>query len=101
MSARLHEESEENEEYKKRLREQKTIEEKLKSALRIALDEAAYERLMNVAHANNEVFGIAAQHVLTAYQQARRKITDEELLYILRAIQQKVRREPKITFIGK
>ena len=53
------------EEYKK-MQEAAKIEEQLKSALRIALEEDAYERMMNVSYANKELYVNAAQRVLMA-----------------------------------
>jgi len=85
------------EEYQKKVKEQEA-EEKLKTALRIALEPDAYERLTTVGYSSREVYAVAAQQVLMVYQKARRKINDEELLYLLKAIKQKLRREPKITF---
>ncbi len=85
------------EEYQQKAKE-KELENKLKSALRIALESDAYERLATVGYGNKELYTIAAQQVLMVYSQAKRKISDEELLYLLKAIKQKTQHEPTITF---
>ncbi len=73
------------EEYKK-MQEAAKIEEQLKSALRIALEEDAYERMMNVSYANKELYVNAAQRVLMAFKQARRKVTEDEVLFLIRSL---------------
>lgn len=88
------------EELQKRQKSQEN-EEKLKTALRVALTEDAYERLMNIAFANKEVFAVAAQQILAIYQKARRKLSDKELVYLLQVIQQHTKRETRITFMKK
>lgn len=86
------------EEYKKR-EETANVEEQLKTALRIALEDSAYERLMNVSYANKELYVNVAQRVLMAFRQARRKISEDEVLYLIRSM--KGGRETKITFLEK
>jgi len=86
-------------EYKKR-EEAAKVEEQLKSALRIALEDDAYERLMNVSYANTELYVNVAQRVLMAFRQARRKITEDEVLFLIRSLKG-AERETKITFRGK
>jgi len=89
---------------KKKLEEQqkkaqeKELENKLKSALRVALEPDAYERLATVGYGNKELYTMAAQQILMVYSRAKRKITDEELLYLLKAIKQKTQHESTITF---
>ncbi len=83
---------------KKESREQ---EQKLKSTLRFALDEDAYERLMNVSIANKEMYLIAAKNLLMLYKRMGRKITESELLSLLRAIKAQRENETKITFQKK
>jgi len=85
------------EEYQKKAQE-KELENKVKSALRIALEPDAYERLATVGYGNKELYSIAAQQIIMIYSKARRKITDEELVYLLKAIKQKTQHESTITF---
>ena len=73
------------EEYEK-MQESAKIEEQLKSALRIALEEDAYERMMNVSYVNKELYVNAAQRVLMAFKQAQRKITEDEVLFLIRSL---------------
>ncbi len=84
-----------------RMAEAKKAQEQLKGALRTALDEGAYDRLMNVAVANKELYLIAAKNVIAAYRRAGRKLTEEELLMLLRAIKDQTERKTKITFAHK
>ncbi|MBD3397862.1 hypothetical protein GF412_01790 [Candidatus Micrarchaeota archaeon] len=72
-------------------------EEQVKAMLRMALSENAYERLMNVKLANAQLYGAAANQVFGLYQKAGRKLTEKELIAILKAIKGS-QREPKITF---
>ena len=85
------------EEYKK-MQESARVEEQLKSALRIALEEDAYERMMNVSYANKELYVNAAQRVLMAFKQARRKITEEEVIFLMRSLKRDTQHETKIEF---
>lgn len=72
-------------------------EEQVKELLRRTLEEGAYARLMNVKLANAQLYGVAANQVFGLYQKAGRKITEAELVSLLRAIKGK-ERETKITF---
>ena len=81
--------------------EAKKMEEQLKMSLRMALDEAAYERIMNVSMANKELYLTAAKNLLMAYQRAKRKLTDAEVLSFLRAIKQQTEAKTTITFNRK
>ena len=92
---------EELEELRKKKLEVKKAEEQLKATLRVALDESAYERLMNVALANRDVYLAAARNVLMAYKQMGRKINEDELLSVLRAIKEHTEPKTKITFHKK
>ncbi len=94
------EEEELNEARKKKL-DAKKAQEQLKSTLRLALDEAAYERLMNVSVANNELYISAARNVLMYYKRAGRKISEDELLALLRAIKEQSETKTTITFHKK
>ena len=84
-------------------REQKAreMESTLKSSLRSILEPAAYERLMNVAHSNKSLYLVAGKQLLMISQRAGRKITEEELLMILRAIKEKTEKKTSITFHSK
>jgi DNA-binding TFAR19-related protein (PDSD5 family) len=92
---------EEEEEIKKKRLEAKKIEEQLKTTLRVALDEDAYERLMNVSVANKELYFVAAKNALTFYKKAGRRLRDDEILALLRAIKGQTEKETKITFHKK
>jgi DNA-binding TFAR19-related protein (PDSD5 family) len=71
--------------------------EQVKAMLRMALSENAYERLMNVKLANAQLYGMAANQVFGLYQKSGRKLTEKELISVLKAIKGS-QREPKITF---
>lgn len=85
---------------KKKL-EVKQAEEQLKTTLRMALDESAYARLMNVSLANKEFYITAARHVLASFKRIERKITEREVLMILRAIKEQNETKTSITFHKK
>ena len=80
---------------------QKAQEQKLKAAMRMALDSDAYERLANVAMANKELYLLAAKNVLMLYKRAGRKISESELLSLLRAIKDQTEKKTQITFHKK
>ncbi|MFH1221506.1 MAG: DNA-binding protein [Candidatus Micrarchaeota archaeon] len=88
------------EEYKRRAAARES-EDKLKTALRMALAEDAYQRLSNVAFANKEFYMIAAQQVMLLFRKVGRRLTDAELVYLLNAIKKQTRKETKITFMQK
>ena len=69
----------------------------IKGMLRIALSEDGYARLMNVKLANAQLYAIASNQIFTLYQKAGRKITEKELIALLKAIKGR-ERETKITF---
>ena len=69
----------------------------VKELLRRTLEEGAYARLMNVKLANAQLYAVAANQVFGLYQKAGRKITEAELVALLKAIKGK-ERETKITF---
>jgi len=73
------------EEYKK-ASEAKKAEEQIKSVLRTALEPSAYDRLMNVQLANQQLYLVAVQNIVAIYKKIGRKITDEELLILLKRI---------------
>jgi len=77
--------------------EAKKKEEQVKGMLRMALTEEAYERLMNVKLANAQLYAMASNQVFNLYQKAGRKITEAELIALLRAIKG-TERKTKITF---
>ena len=83
------------EEQKKRMDASKA-EEQLKSVLRVAVDEPGYERLMNISYANQEFYVNVAQNVIMLYKRAGRKITEDEVLHIIRSL--KKQHEPTIKF---
>ncbi|MEW6035377.1 MAG: DNA-binding protein [Candidatus Micrarchaeota archaeon] len=92
---------EELEEVKKKKLEARHAQEQLRTTLRAALEEPAYDRLMNVAVANNELFLSASRHALMLYKRAGRKIKEEELVALLRAIKEQSETKTTITFHKK
>lgn len=81
-------------------REQKA-KEQLRSALRAALDDDAYDRMMNISVANQEFYIAVARQVVQAYRQTGRQLTEDELLRILRAIKGQNEKQTNITFMKK
>ena len=69
--------------------------------MRMALDEEAYERMMNVSLSSKEMYLVAAKNVLMLYKRMGRKISESELLSLLRAIKGQTEKETKITFHKK
>lgn len=94
-------EDEEAAEIKRKRLEARRIEEQLRMSLRVALDEPAYERLANVSVANKELYFTAAKNVLMAFKRMGRKITDAELVTLLRAIKEQTETKTTITFHKK
>jgi DNA-binding TFAR19-related protein (PDSD5 family) len=92
---------EELDEARKKKLEAKKAEEQLKTTLRVALDEAAYERLMNVSLANKELFLVAAKNALMLYKRVGRRLTESELLSLLRTIKEQTDTGSSITFRRK
>ncbi len=83
------------------MREAQEKEGKLKSVLRNILEETAYDRLMNVKLANNDMFMHAAQVCITLFKRAGRKLTEGEILSILMRIKNSQERSTSITFERK
>lgn len=81
--------------------EANNMEEQLRSSLRIALEEAAYARLMNVAAVNKELYLMTAKQLVVAFRRMERKITEEELLSLLKAIKDQTTTETTIRFHKK
>ena len=77
------------------------MEEKLKTALRSVLDEKAYDRLMNVSVVNKQLYAMAAKQILAIAGRVGRKITEEELLMLLRALKAQTEKETSIRFHKK
>jgi DNA-binding TFAR19-related protein (PDSD5 family) len=94
-------EQEELEEARKRKAEAKKAQEQLRQTLRLALEEAAYDRLMNVSVANEELFLSAAKNALMFFKRAGRRITEKEVLALLRAIKEQSETKTTITFHKK
>ena len=92
---------------RKKLEEQKKMieaanaGEQLKAALRVALEEGAYERLMNISYANKEFYLNVAQRALMLYKQAGRKLTEEEIIFLIRSLKRQTGHEPTIEFREK
>jgi len=72
--------SEDNEEQKQKILKQ------LKVMLRGALEEDAYERMMNVSLVNPELYMKAAQKIIVVFQKFGRKINGGETLALLNNI---------------
>ncbi len=89
------------EEARKKKLDAKKAEEQLKTALRLALDETAYNRLMNVAVANKELYISAAQSIMMAFKRVNRKIKEAELVSLLQAIREQNEKKTTITFHKK
>lgn len=89
------------EEAREKKLEAKKAEEQLKSTLRMALDNEAYERLMNVSMANKELYLTTAKNILMAFKRVGRKINERELLSVLKAIKEQTQTETRITFHKK
>jgi len=92
---------EEADEARKQRMEARKAQEQLKTSLRGALDESAYLRLMNVAVANNELYLTAAKNVLMFFKRAGRRLTETELVALLRAIREQSETKTTITFHKK
>ncbi len=75
-------------------------EEEIKTTLRIILDETAYGRMMNIRIASPEFYMNAVEGCISVYQRVRRKLSDGELLIILRRLKG-MEKETKITFERK
>jgi len=94
----------EDEEELKKAREKslqaKKAESQLKMTLRLVLEDAAYDRLMNVALANKELYIEAAKQSLMASKRIGRKIKEDEVLMILKALKGQSA-ETKIVFHKK
>ena len=95
----------EMEEIKKRkvqqVEERKKIEEKLKTTLRAVLEDDAYQRLMNVRLANQQMFMAASQHIIAIFKKFGRKLTEREIIMILIKLKESEEKETKITFARK
>ncbi len=87
------------EEMRRRQEESQRVEQ-IKAALRVALQNDAYERVMNVMLANPELFQGAVQYIVTLYQRAGRKLTDEEVRRILIRLKGE-EKKPEISFKRK
>ena len=81
--------------------EAKKAEERLKSTLRLVLEDTAYDRIMNVKLANNQLFLMAAQNLLAIYKRIGRRINDTELLTVLLRLKEGSEKETSITFERK
>jgi DNA-binding TFAR19-related protein (PDSD5 family) len=89
------------EEARRKRLEARKAEEQIKGALRSALEDAAYDRMMNVSHANRELFVNAARHVIAVFRRAGRRLTEDELMAVLRAVKGQTETETRITFHKK
>ncbi|MFN7991083.1 MAG: DNA-binding protein [Candidatus Micrarchaeia archaeon] len=94
-------EDEELDEVRKKKAEAKKAQDQLKTTLRMALDETAYDRLMNISAVNKELYLTAAQNVLVFFKRAGRRMGDSELLSLLRAIKDQNEKKTSITFHKK
>lgn len=92
---------EEADEIKNRKLEARKAEEQLKATLRVALEEPAYERLMNVSLANKELYLAAAKNVLVLYKRVERRLNENEVLALLTAIKEQTETKSTIKFHRK
>ena len=69
----------------KELEQQKMLAQ-LKASLRIVLEDSAYERMMKVFLANQQLFAAGSQKCIMLFQRVQRKITDREVLMILKSL---------------
>lgn len=69
----------------KELEQQKMLAQ-LKASLRVVLEDSAYERMMNVFLANQQLFAAGSQKCIMLFQRVQRKITDREVLMILKSL---------------
>jgi len=86
---------------KRKLLEARKAEAQLKSAMRSMLEDEAYDRIMNVSHANKELYMSAAKAVLALFRRAGRRLTDGELVRVLMAINKENESATSITFHRK
>lgn len=89
------------EEARRKKLEARKAEEQIKSTLRAALEDAAYGRMMNVSHANRELYVVAARHVFAVFKRAGRRLTESELLAVLKAVKGQTETETRIMFHKK
>lgn len=85
----------------KKLAEAKKAEEQLKSALRGAVTPEAYDRLANVQHANAQLYLVAVQNIIGLHRRAQRKLTEEEVVIVLRKIKEASETPTRIRFERK
>jgi|WetSurMetagenome_2_1015567.scaffolds.fasta_scaffold1392642_2 DNA-binding TFAR19-related protein (PDSD5 family) len=76
-------------------------ESRVRAALRMVLDEGAYERLMNVRISSPDLYAKAVQACSALYGRLGRKLTDRELLSILVRIKGPEQKETRISFERK
>lgn len=81
--------------------EAKKVEQQLKVILRSALVPEAYDRMSNIKIANKELYLTTAKHIMNLYKRFNRKLTDEELQKIIKAILSEKEKESRITFTRK
>ncbi|MGV8084746.1 MAG: DNA-binding protein [Candidatus Bilamarchaeum sp.] len=81
--------------------ESDNAEAQLKSTLRLALDETAYERIVNISVANKQFFASVARYALAYFRRSQRRLTDAELLAIINEIKRQNERPTSITFHKK
>ncbi|MBN2478048.1 hypothetical protein JXB01_02040 [Candidatus Micrarchaeota archaeon] len=83
----MHEqENEKIEELRMKKLQQEQMLQKIKSILRIALDESAYDRMSNIYAMNKELFSAVSKQVIAVYQRLGRRITEKELIMIINKV---------------
>jgi len=97
----MSDEQQDIEQIRKKKIDSKKAEEQLKSSLRIALEEAAYDRIMNISVVNKELFLSASNHVLRVFQRVGRKVSEAELIKILSLLKSQGEKQTSITFHKK
>ncbi len=81
--------------------QERKAKDQLKGALRVALDDAAYDRMMNISVANQDFYFAVARQVVSRYRKTGRSLTEGELLRILRAVKEQTDKKTNITFFKK
>lgn len=87
-------------EQQKKALEAQRAQQQLKTMLRMVLEEDAYERMVNVGLVNKELFTMAAQKIFGIFQRLKRRLTDKEVLMVLKNMRGE-EEERKIIFKNK
>ncbi|MDD5022613.1 MAG: hypothetical protein PHU63_00390 [Candidatus ainarchaeum sp.] len=80
--------------------EEQKILARMKTALRITLDEKAYDRMMNVLLVNQKLFAAASQKVIAFHQRTGKILGEKEIIMILNSLKEPVR-EQKFSIVRR